>query len=439
MNLIIHRGTHEIGGTCVEIATDETRIIIDLGMPLSDPREPQKKLRDFTIKGKTVPELIDMKILPRVPGLYRSLGEERPMVDALLLSHPHPDHYGLIKYVREDIPLYMGKDTDLMLKAAEVFQGDRIGRHDKTVHLSDRVPTDIKDIKITPYIVDHSAYGAMAFLVEADGKKVFYSGDFRGHGRKASLFEKLVADPPADVNVLLMEGTLMGRQNETAQTEAELETAIVQEATAREGMKLFVCSGQNVDRLVTFYHAALKLKVPFVLDLYGANVLHELHRESLPVPTNGHRFAHVLFTQYFMDRLKHKNLQDWIARFRSWAVTPTELRRMAKKAFVMYRNSSVHEFEKAGVPKGSVLFYSMWSQYSLEPNFEKTRAFMDRHGIQKIDMHTSGHAILADLKRFAAAMDPEVIVPIHTERPEDYRAHFGNKVHCLKDGEVLVL
>lgn len=436
MNLIIHRGSHEIGGTCVEIATDETRIIIDLGMPLADPRDPQRKLRDFTLKGKTVPELIEAKILPRVPGLYRSLGEEKSIVDALLLSHPHPDHYGLIKYVREDIDLYMGEDTDLMLKAAEVFQGDRIGRHDKTIHLVDRVPTDIKDIRITPYIVDHSAYGAMAFLIEAEGKKVFYSGDFRGHGRKAALFEKLVADPPAGVNVLLMEGTLMGRQNETAQTEQELENAIVQEASVCEGMKLFICSGQNVDRLVTFYRASLRLKVPFILDLYAANVLHELHRDSLPVPTNGHKSVHVLFSQYFMDRLKHKNLQDWTSRFRSWAVTPTELQRMAKKAFVMYRDSSVHEFEKAGIPKGSVLFYSMWSQYALEPNFEKTRAFMDRHGIQFKEMHTSGHAILPDLQRFAASMDPDVIIPIHTDRPNDYRQHFGNKVRCLTDSEV---
>ena len=46
MNLIIHRGTHEIGGTCVEITTDETRIIIDLGMPLADPRDKKKKLKE---------------------------------------------------------------------------------------------------------------------------------------------------------------------------------------------------------------------------------------------------------------------------------------------------------------------------------------------------------------------------------------------------------
>ena len=34
MRFIIHRGTKEIGGSCVEIWTDNKRIVIDIGMPL---------------------------------------------------------------------------------------------------------------------------------------------------------------------------------------------------------------------------------------------------------------------------------------------------------------------------------------------------------------------------------------------------------------------
>ena len=59
---------------------------------------------------------------------------------------------------------------------------------------------------ITPYLVDHSAFDAYSLLVEAAGRRLFYSGDFRAHGRKARLFEQLVADPPA-ADVMLMEGT----------------------------------------------------------------------------------------------------------------------------------------------------------------------------------------------------------------------------------------
>ena len=34
MQITTHRGTHEIGGNCVEIATDNSRIILDVGMSL---------------------------------------------------------------------------------------------------------------------------------------------------------------------------------------------------------------------------------------------------------------------------------------------------------------------------------------------------------------------------------------------------------------------
>ena len=34
MKIIIHRGTHEIGGSCVEIRSKKSRILINIGMPL---------------------------------------------------------------------------------------------------------------------------------------------------------------------------------------------------------------------------------------------------------------------------------------------------------------------------------------------------------------------------------------------------------------------
>jgi ribonuclease J len=438
MKLVIHRGTHEIGGTCVEIATDETRIIIDLGMPLADPRDKKKKLNEFSLTGKTVPELIVGGILPRVSGLYRSVGEEK-LINAVLLSHPHQDHYGFFKYIREDIRIYLGEDTDLMLQASEALLGDRFGRHEDKVLMRDREPVSIGDIKVTPFVTDHSGYGAMAFLVEAEGKKIFYSGDFRGHGRKKALFEQIVSEQISGVNALLMEGTMMGRQNESTLTEDELELEIVSEARVHDGMKLFICSGQNVDRLVTFYRAAKRSGAILVLDLYAANILHELGRKTLPLPTNGFKDVQIFFTKQLMKRLLERNLKGWYERWRPYEISPGALQRAGKKAFVMFRDSSVHELEVAGIPKGSVLFYSLWSQYTLEPSFERTQGFMDRHGIELKEMHTSGHAVLPDLKRFAESMDPEVIIPIHTEYPERYREHFGNKVRCLRDGETLAV
>jgi len=34
MRLIIHRGAHQVGGSCVELACGDSTILIDVGLPL---------------------------------------------------------------------------------------------------------------------------------------------------------------------------------------------------------------------------------------------------------------------------------------------------------------------------------------------------------------------------------------------------------------------
>ncbi len=48
-------------------------------------------------------------------------------------------------------------------------------------------------------------------LIEADNKKLFYSGDFRAHGRKSKLFDWFISSPPTGIDTLLLEGTTIGR------------------------------------------------------------------------------------------------------------------------------------------------------------------------------------------------------------------------------------
>ena len=74
-------------------------------------------------------------------------------------------------------------------------------------------PFIIGDISITPYWMDHSAYDAYALSLESKGKTLFYSGDFRGHGRKAKVFKRFTQIAPQNVDYLLMEGTQLGRKS----------------------------------------------------------------------------------------------------------------------------------------------------------------------------------------------------------------------------------
>ena len=81
--------------------------------------------------------------------------------------------------------------------------------------------------RITPFLNDHSAFDAYSLLIEADGRRLFYTGDIRGHGRKAAMFEELLDEPPSDVDALLMEGTHIrrdpGHDDADLEREGELE------------------------------------------------------------------------------------------------------------------------------------------------------------------------------------------------------------------------
>ena len=89
-------------------------------------------------------------------------------------------------YIRPDVPVYIGEAAHNILTAASHYVPNGHAFIDPRF-IAHRKPLEIGPFRVTPYLVDHGAFDAYALLVEADGKRVFYSGDFRGHGRKAKL------------------------------------------------------------------------------------------------------------------------------------------------------------------------------------------------------------------------------------------------------------
>ncbi|MFH1231393.1 MAG: MBL fold metallo-hydrolase [Planctomycetota bacterium] len=220
MQIIIHRGTKEIGGSCVEVISGDSRILIDLGIPLVTPiKEP---FDTKILEGKSVEQLKMLKILPDIKGLYKG---EPMAIDAILISHSHLDHYGFLKYIHPDIPIYLSEGAQRLIEISNIFIPHKTGKLN-TLVLPKWKEIAIRDFKITGYLVDHSAFDAMAFLIESDGKRLFYSGDFRGHGRKSVLFKKMIDKPPAKIDCLLMEGSMLGREKQTYETETDIQNTI---------------------------------------------------------------------------------------------------------------------------------------------------------------------------------------------------------------------
>jgi ribonuclease J len=221
MQICIHRGAHEIGGSCVELESQGKSLLLDLGLPL----EVEENLPD---------------LLPAVPGLR----EPSASLLGVVVSHPHQDHYGLLAHVRPDLPVAMGAAGRRILEAAAPWMPNGGVVPNPGPVLKDREPLEWGPFRITPYLVDHSAYDGYALLVEADGRRVLYSGDFRGHGRTAWRFDRMLEHPPERVDQLLMEGSSLGRLGMDARfaTEDELEAEMAMAFKATEGFALVSAS-----------------------------------------------------------------------------------------------------------------------------------------------------------------------------------------------------
>ncbi|MBU0694428.1 MAG: MBL fold metallo-hydrolase [Candidatus Omnitrophica bacterium] len=430
MQLIIHRGTQEIGGSCVELSTATSRILIDFGMPLV--KENKERFEPDVLEGKSVEELKDLSILPQVDGLYK---DENKSIDAILISHSHLDHYGLLSYVHPDIPIYLSEGAKELIDITSLFVHREVKMLNAKI-ISNREAFAIGNFRITPYVVDHSAFDALAFLIEADGERLFYSGDFRGHGRKSVLFKQMVENPPKDIDCLLMEGSMLGRSKQLYNNEEEIENRIVDILKESSTITFFFASSQNIDRLVSAYRACLKTDSIFVIDLYTAFILDKLNKISKGIPRFDWKNIRVKFLKYHADVLAKNNLKDLLYLYNEQKIDMDEINDKKDRILMLARDNSVFPLilNKIDSVKGAKIIYSMWDGYLTD----KFKRFCNEKGLIIEQVHTSGHAELEDLKKFANALNPKKLIPIHTFDKERYPEYFKN-VKIISDSEVFVL
>ena len=410
MRIRIHRGTQEIGGTCIEVEAGGRRLALDVGLPLD--------------AGNSDPALL----LPDVPGFR----ERDDSLLGVVISHPHQDHYGLARHVRREVPVYIGETANDILKAAARYVPDGYWFENARFY-QDRRPFQMGPFTITPFLVDHSAFDAYALLVEADRRRVYYSGDFCAHGRKAGLVERIIENPPQDIDVLMMEGTTVGRSGsgEGAETEANLERKFAEAFRATRGAHFVWTSAQNIDRIVTVFRAAKRAGRMLVVDLYSAVVLEATGRDTIPQSWWDDVRLYVPFRQRL--KIKEERLFDEMKRHSANRVFPEDLPEIGNRAVVLFRPPLMSDRGIGSVLDGARLTYSMWEGYLEDDSSIRVVAWLDANGIPWETIHTSGHASVEDLKRLAAALSARRLVPIHSFETASFGEYFEN-VERQEDG-----
>ena len=391
MNIIIHRGTHQIGGSAIEISTASTRIILDFGNELS-------------LDEKYTPINLD------IDGVTKGL----PDCDGIVISHYHMDHLGQLTSTLPEIPLYMGElSKEIALIGAE-YQ-DRclylrlLGAN--TFRGGDAF--SIGDIRIRPLVIDHSAVDSYMFALEAEGKHVLYTGDFRMHGLRHHILDQLVNTYIGKVDVLITEGTSLSRDADKYISEA----AVLDDISSyiQDGKYVFImCSSTNIDRIMGIWQNMPTDKVLIcdayqkrILDTVINNVYYEssLYRrhDSPLVLSKGP------YPKYYMDH-------GFVSLVRG------------TENFI----SQIKEFPKDDVR----IIYSMWTGY-----IEENLALKDLlETYPTYICHASGHVSKNDLIKFIELVNPDAIIPVHTDNPERLEELVPHRnVYIVNDNEPFIL
>ena len=395
MEINIIRGQNQIGGSIIEVSSKNTKIILDVGSNLED-----KEI-----------------VVPEIEGLFKG----KAKYDGVLISHYHSDHEGLATKILPEIPIYMGEKSYEIHKVTREYIKKEYLKEPKTFKPEEEFL--IGDIKITPYLCDHSAFDSHMFLLECEEKKILYTGDFRSNGRK--FFQSLLNKLPK-VDALITEGTNLSNNKigKINLTERELEKRGIELLEGNDRPVFVLMAATNIDRIVTLYKIANATKRLFLLDTYAGKITDTIGG-NIPNPRT---FSNVRI--FLTNQDKYEILENYPKN----KIGKNEI---ANKNFMMCIRSSMKQYlenrSKEFSFEGCVLFYSMWEGYKKQENMKEFLKFMEEKGVKTISLHTSGHADEKDFDKLIKKVEPQIIIPVHTENSEWFKRYENCEVICDKN------
>ena len=403
MKIKIIRGTNQIGGCITEISTKKSKIIIDFGEELSDDENRNKE--EVKIEGLT---------------------HGKPSYDGVFITHSHSDHIGLIDRIMTEIPVYVEKESQIIYEVSNEFSFKKSKKDTKLVKFRTPILINDGDIAVTYYRIDHSAFNSAVLLIEAEGKRILHTGDFRRNGYKGKEFESTLKEI-GQVDYLITEGTCLTMDNIHNKAEYELLTKELNPLFAEYKQIFVLQSSTNLDRVVTMFKAAKRARKKFVEDICTANITMRLDKRH-QIPSihfkKNRPYVWISHNRHYTKELRKKYVNPLKEYTDSKVFHSKDGYCMLVKAS-MY--DDIKKLCKYGLTNNACLVYSMWDGYKNKPKMNEFINKIKELGINYAEVHTSGHADIETLKLMHKLTNPKKgTIVIHTKNQEKAKEIFGN-------------
>ncbi|OQB25359.1 MAG: Beta-lactamase superfamily domain protein [Euryarchaeota archaeon ADurb.Bin190] len=297
--------------------------------------------------------------------------------------------------------------------------------------------------EISAHPVDHSIPGATAYILRGE-TTVAYTGDFRLHGRNESSSRDFIRQAK-EASILITEGTRAGPSEEERTSERSVCQACRECVEDSTGLVIADFSPRNFERLESFQYIARKAGrrlVTMAKDVYMLHCLQsicgscstdEIGIYSEITDRSRRKWEHEVVAAHYADRyVDHASIrespQDYILCF---------------SFFDMKHLLDIK-------PEGGTYIYSACEAFNeeMEIDFRRLWQWLRRFGISSRGFfldgkgelhferpyHASGHASGEDIARAIEQIDPDVIVPVHTESFDWFAESFEN-VMAVEEGK----
>lgn len=301
--------------------------------------------------------------------------------------------------------------------------------------------------------VDHSIKGASAFILETPQGNIVYTGDLRMHGLRSHMTHDFIAAARAAKPYLLVtEGTRVRKDdaddasNRGTATEEDVRDTADRIISGVNGKFTIADFGpRNVERLEIFLEVSLKAHRKLVVTTKDAYLLYAMHMVDASVPVPGDNLL-----VYNSPKGSTDKYEEWILDhvYPDSLVRPTEIRDSPgdyllslsfwdmkhlidikpSNGHYIYSSSEAHNEEQAI----DFLRLGEWlTRFNITPHGfrievrgdKKEPVFESKEG----PLHASGHASPEDLQDMIREIDPEVLVPVHTEYHAWFADTFGGE------------
>lgn len=393
MNIKIHRGLDQIGGCITEISTETSRVFIDFGQNLPGNGEPTTPEEDQAL----------------VAGIF---AQNKKLHEAVFYTHGHGDHIGLMEFIPKDVPQYMSKGTqELLLIKYMVLQKVESQREyaESMCKLLDgmnvwkRTPINkepdaitIGDIKVTPFFNCHSIYDSHMFLVEADGKRIWHTGDYREHGYMGKGLFPTLMKYATDIDVLITEGTMLKREDKCIH-EREVSKKMASMMNAFKYV-FVLASATDIERLATVKKATESVGKPLCIWSLFMKKTMEFFTEHESKASRGlFSFDPLFYGEHLFNKLKRRGF--------AMVVGTSQMERV---------RDLIHRLQQ----EETLLVYSSWDGYYKDPEQVKANPKYKefREMFQNVvDIHTSGHADRRTIEKVVKTVKPKEVICIHKE------------------------